>query len=107
MSSFDKARQTQLENIQAKTGRTLVEIQALIAQSGLAKHGEIRQMLIDRFGLGYSDANSMVHFALQSDGQSAAELAGLSAQDVLAEIYSGAKADLRLIHEAAAAQTVV
>jgi hypothetical protein len=100
MSSLDKARQTQLENIQAKTGQSLAQIQENIAQSGLTKHGEIRQMLMDRYALGYGDANSLVHYALQSDGQSAAESAGLTTEDVLAEIYSGSKAPLRPIHAA-------
>jgi len=100
MSSLDQARQTQLDNIQAKTGMTLAEIHELIVQSGLTKHAEIRQMLMERLGLGYGDANSLVHFALQTDGQSSAESAGLSTQDVLAEIYSGSKAALRPIHDA-------
>ena len=78
MSSLDQARQTQLKNIQEKTGQSLSEIRAQIAQSGLSKHGEIRQMLMERYGLGYGDANSLVHYALQTDGQSAAESTGLS-----------------------------
>jgi hypothetical protein len=52
MSTLDKARQTQLENIQSKTGKSLDELRSIIAQSGLTKHGELRQMLMDRFGLG-------------------------------------------------------
>lgn len=100
MSSLDKARETQLKNIQAKTGRTLSEIQALIAQSGLAKHGEIRQMLMDRLGLGYGDANGLVHYALATDGQSAAAASGQGIDDVLGGIYTGAKVPLRPIHEA-------
>jgi len=99
MDSLDKARETQLKNIQAKAGKTLAELQAVITQSGLQKHGEIRQMLMERFGLGYGDANTLVHVALASDGQSAAEAAGLSTQDVLDEIYTGAKAPLRPVHE--------
>jgi len=100
MSSLDKARETQLKNIQAKTGRTLSEIQALIAQSGLTKHSEIRQMLMERLGLGYGDANSLVHYVLATDGQSAAEASGQGIEDVLGGIYTGAKAPLRSIHEA-------
>lgn len=103
MSTLDQARETQLQNIQAKTGKTLDELRAVISESGLAKHGEIRQMLMDRFGLGHGDANSLVHFALQTDGQTAAEAAGLTADDVLAGIYTGSKAPLRPLHEAAMA----
>jgi len=40
MNIVDKAIQTQLANIQAKTGQTLDQLRALLQQSGLAKHGE-------------------------------------------------------------------
>ena len=99
MSSLDKARETQLMNIQAKTGKTLAEIRATIEKSGLKKHGEIRQMLIDQFGLGYGDANALVHFALMSDGQSAAQATGASIEDALAGIYTGSKENLKPIHD--------
>jgi hypothetical protein len=99
MSDLDKARQTQLDNIQKKTGKSLDEVRELIRTSGLSKHGEIRAMLMKELGLGYGDANSLVHFALASDAQSAAEARGLSAEDVLAEIYAGPKASLRPIHD--------
>jgi hypothetical protein len=99
MSSLDQARETQLKNIQAKTGKTLAQLRAHIQKSGLTKHGEIRAMLMRDFGLGYGDANSLVHFAQQSDGQSAAAAKGATAGDVLAEIYAGPKAALRPIHD--------
>ena len=57
-------------------------------------------MLMEHLGLGYGDANSLVHYALATDGQSAAEASGLGIDDVLGEIYTGAKAPLRPIHEA-------
>ena len=44
MSGIDKALATQLKNIQAKTGKTLNQLYAIIKKSGLAKHGEIRNM---------------------------------------------------------------
>ena len=99
MSSADQARETQLKNIQAKTGKSLDEVRSLIKKSGLTKHGEIRAMLIERLKLGYGDANSLVHYALRSDGQSAAQAGGLSIQDVLEGIYAGPKAAVRPIHE--------
>lgn len=99
MSTLDQARETQLKNIQTKTGKSLAEVTALIQSKGLTKHGEIREMLMRELGLGYGDANSLVHYALQSDGQSAAEAKEASPDDVLDEIYSGAKADLRPIHD--------
>jgi hypothetical protein len=99
MSSLEQAKATQIENIQKKTGKTLDELNALIQSSSLTKHGEIRSMLMDKLGLGYGDANSLVHFLLKSDAQRAAQEKGLSTADVLDEIYSGPKTNLRPIHE--------
>ena len=97
MSSLDKAMQTQLDNIQKKTGKSLYELTVIIQKSGLTKHGEIRDYLKRELGLGHGDANALVHAVLQSDGQRAAE--GKSNDQLLDEIYSGAKAHMRPIHE--------
>lgn len=99
MSSLDQAVASQLQNIQNKTGKSLAELSDLIRQSGLSKHSEIRTMLMAELGLGHGDANAVVHYALQSDGQRAAEAAGLSEAEVLDGIYAGGKAGLRPIHE--------
>jgi hypothetical protein len=100
MSSLDQARATQLRNIEAKTGKSLDQLRALIKGSGLAKHGELRSWAMQQFGLGYGDANTLVHLALASDGQSAAEAGGLGTDEVLAGIYADKKAALRPIHDA-------
>jgi len=97
MSSLDKAIQTQLENIQKKTGKSLDELSTLIQKSGLTKHGEIRDMLKAKLGLGYGDANTLVHAILKSNGTRAAE--GKGEEAILDEIYSGTKAGFRPIHE--------
>jgi Domain of unknown function (DUF5655)/Domain of unknown function (DUF4287) len=97
MSSLDKAMQTQLDNIQKKTGRSFDELSEIIHQSGLTKHAEIREYLKRELGLGHGDANALVHAVLQSDGQRAAE--GKSSDQVVDDIYSGAKAHMRPIHE--------
>lgn len=98
MSSLDNARQTQVDNIQKKTGKSMEELTAIVKKSGLTKHGEIRDYLKRELGLGHGDANALVHAVLQSDGQRAAE--GKSADAVLDNIYSGARASQRPIHEA-------
>ncbi len=100
MSSLDKARETQLVNIQKKTGKSFSELKTLIENCGFTKHGEIRQMLIDQFGLGFGDASMLVHFVQESDGQTAAQAKGSSVNDVVDEIYSGARSSLRPIHDA-------
>jgi len=97
MSSLDKAVQTQLDNIQKKTGRSLDELSAIVAKSGLTKHGDIRDYLKRQLSLGHGDANALVHAILQSDGQRAAD--GKPADQVLDEIYAGTKAHMRPIHE--------
>lgn len=97
MNPLDKAVQTQITNIQKKTGKSLAQLTAFVKKSGLTKHGEIRDMLKGKLGLGHGDANLVAHYALKSDGTSAAE--GKSMDTVLDEIYTGAKAGFRPIHE--------
>jgi hypothetical protein len=99
MSSIDQAYQTQLNNIEKKTGKSLDELTSLVKNSGLQKHGEIREMLKRDLGLGHGDANTLVHFALKTGGTFETQEKGLSTEDVLSEIYSGPKAGLRLIHD--------
>src|SRR5687768_16250750 len=94
---MDKALQTQLTNIEKRTGKTLAQLADLVSNSGLTKHGEIRDMLKRDLGMGHGDANTLVHHVLQSHGAAAAEGKGEDA--VLDEIYSGPKAALRPIHE--------
>jgi hypothetical protein len=97
MSTLDKAIQTQLDNIQKKTGMSLKELSSFVRKSGLSKHGEIRDMLKEKLGLGHGDANAVVHAVFESDGTRSAE--GKSEDTVLDEIYSGPKAAFRPIHE--------
>jgi hypothetical protein len=97
MNTVDKAAQTQLDNIQKKTGKSLAEMTAMISQNGLTGHAQIRDFLKETLGLGYGDANAMTHAILKSDGARAAE--GKPLQTVLDEIYTGAKAGFRPIHE--------
>ncbi|MDN3575618.1 DUF5655 domain-containing protein [Chitinimonas viridis] len=99
MSDTAKALATQLANIEQRSGKRLDELVALVRQSSLKKHGELRDMLQRELGLGYGDANTLVHHALQSDGGSAAAAQGLSGDEVLDGLYSGPKAALRPIHD--------
>ncbi len=98
MNAVDKATQTQLKNIQAKTGRTLDQLYGLIRNAGLEKHGQIVTMLKTELGLGHGDANTLTHFYFQTQGGSA-EAPKPSADDALGSIYSGKKAGLLPIHE--------
>ncbi len=99
MSSVDKALETQLANMQKRSGKSLDELYAIIKKSGLAKHGEIRDMLKRDLGMGHGDANTLVHFYLKSDGAQVTPTAAESPDAALDQIYSGNKAALRPIHE--------
>lgn len=96
---MDKAMATQLANIERRTGKTLAELTTLVKGCGFQKHGEMRDFLKRELGMGHGDANTLVHFALQSDGASAAAAAGHDMEGVLAAIYEGPKAALRPIHD--------
>jgi len=96
---INKAFQSQIANIQVKTNKSLDQISDLIRQSGLSKHGEIRDMLKSALGIGYGDANTLAKFYLDPPSSSP-----VSGDAVLDEIYSGPKADLRPIHEAVMAE---
>ena len=96
MSTVEKALATQLANIEKRTGKSLAELSKLIEASGLQKHGEIRDMLKTKLGMGHGDANTLVHHVRQG----AAPPPPSSPNAVLDEIYSGPKAELRPIHDA-------
>jgi len=100
------ATTTQLRNIQAKTGKSIAELHAAVAESGATKHGEKRSWLMEQFKLGYGDANTVVHFIDKpmpdlAGGTAAAAAATAPARDgdPLDAIYVGAKAGLRPLHE--------
>lgn len=97
MSTVDKALETQLRNIQNKTGKSLDELTAFVKISGLTKHGQIRDMLKRELGLGYGDANTLTHHARKASESSAAPAA--STDDAADTLYAGPKASLRPIHD--------
>jgi hypothetical protein len=96
MSVVDRAKETQLQNIQKKTGKTLDELCATVRASGLAKHGEICAMLKADLALGHGDANAIALYARNVDSSAAAPA---SREDMLDAIYAGPKAALRPIHD--------
>lgn len=107
MADPHAATLTQLRNIQTRTGKSIAELHAAVAASGLAKHGEKRSWLMEQFKLGYGDANTvalLIGKPLPDLGGAAAPAAVAAALapegDPLDTIYSGAKAGLRPLHEA-------
>ena len=97
MSSVDKALETQIKNIQTRTGKSLDDLYAIIRKSGLSKHGEIRDMLKNDLGMGHGDANTLVHTYLKAAVGPTVE--PTSSDEVLDQIYAGPKAALRPIHD--------
>ena len=92
MDAVEKATATQLANIEKKTGKTIAELAALARGSGLTKHGELRDWAKQQFGLGFGDANALVHAAMKA-------AASVAEADPLDAIYTGPKAGMRAIHE--------
>src|SRR5262245_34469236 len=95
---------TQLKNIQGKTGKSIAELHAAVAASGVVKHGEKRAWLMEHFKLGHGDANTVVHFIDKPlpdlGGATAPAVAPGQEGDPLDAIYAGTKAGLRPLHEA-------
>ena len=65
MNSVDQAIASQLANIEKRSGKSLAELAAIVAASGLDKHGEIRDLLMRELGLGHGDANSLTHHVMR------------------------------------------
>jgi hypothetical protein len=99
MSAVDKAIQTQLTNIQTRTGKSLDELRAVLQQSGLTKHSEIRAMFQRDLGLGYGDANMLAQALRKTDAEGSNAAQAETPDDVVNALYTGAKADLRPIHD--------
>ncbi len=98
MSVMQKAVETQLKNIQSKTGQSLEELGKIAQASGLTKHGQLRDFFKKELGLGHGDANTLTHTLLNTDTERAAT--GATTDEVLDGIYTGSKAELRPIHDA-------
>ncbi|MDP2004063.1 MAG: DUF5655 domain-containing protein [Rubrivivax sp.] len=93
---------TQLRNIQQRAGQTIAELHAAIAASGLVKVGERRAWAMEQFKLGYGDANTLA----LTMGKPLPDLADAASAppppaegEVLEDLYTGAKAHLRPLHE--------
>jgi hypothetical protein len=99
MSAVDKAVQTQLTHIQSKTGKSLDELRALLQQSGLAKHSDIRAMFQRDLGIGYGDANMLAQVLRNTDPEQAAAAQVATPDDAVNALYTGAKAGLHPIHD--------
>ncbi|MFL5340802.1 MAG: DUF5655 domain-containing protein [Gemmataceae bacterium] len=97
-----RAKANQLANIETRSGKSLAELVALVASSGLAKHGEVIAMLKAKLGLGHGDANAI---ALHAKSAGAAPAAADASPDAAIDaLYAGPKSGLRPIHDALVAK---
>jgi predicted transport protein len=94
LSTLDQAAETQISNIETKTGKSRAQLSRTILDLDLAKHGEMVSWVKANWGLGHGDANTIVHVARRSaDGETASD------GDPLDAIYVGPKSHQRPIHE--------
>ena len=100
MNRVDQARETQLKHIEARTGRTRDALTAHVQQQGVTKLSAVRDLLRHDFGLGYGDANTLAHYVATAASHQTAPVPTATPDDVVNALYSGAKADLRPVHDA-------
>lgn len=94
MADIQKALATQIKNIEARTGKTLEQLIALVQGCGLDKHSSIVSMLKSSLGVGHGDANTIAHLA-KKEALAADDLP----VDPLDALYIGPKSALRPIHD--------
>lgn len=97
MSSVDQASETQLANIENKTGKDRQSLFAAVLGQGLSKHGEMVAWAKTQLGLGHGDANALVLHAKRSAEPASSAAASADPLDAL---YTGARAGQRPIHDA-------
>lgn len=97
MADVDKALQTQLSNIEERTGKKLAQLFELLQKAGLDKHGAMVAHLKNELGMGHGDANTVVHMYRKQGDESSSASPGA---DPLDAIYTGKKAELRPLHDA-------
>jgi len=95
----DQARASYISGMEAKAGRPVAELLAVVGSWGPGKHGEHLQRAKEAFGLGHGHANLLIHMARER-AVAATGAAAPADADPLDEIYAGSKAPLRPLHEA-------
>ena len=99
MADPAQALATQLANIEKRTGKSLLQLADIVRKSGLARYGELRDMLKRDLGMGHGDANTLVHHVLNAAGSADAIDQAPPLDRSVAAYYAGPKASLRPIHD--------
>ncbi len=81
--------QAYLDNIQAKTGKSVNDFRALADEKGLVKHAAIMEWLKTEFGLGHGHATAMTHQILQRAEDTS------STEENIAKLFAGNKSKWR------------
>ncbi len=64
--ALKQAELNQIKNLEEKTGKKLNEWIEIVRKSNLEKHGEMVNMLKEKYEMGHGYANLVVHYAKQS-----------------------------------------
>ena len=97
--SPEEMAQSMIDNLPAKTGKSLEEWRTIVAKTELQKHGTIVKMLKSDHGMTHGFANLVAHDTLRS----AAYMSDSSDDELLDAQYAGAKSDLRPLYDALSA----
>jgi uncharacterized protein DUF4287/uncharacterized protein DUF5655 len=92
MATVEEGLQSQIRNIEATYGRSMDEWTALIAASGLTRHGQIVSWLKSKYGLPHGAANRVALVAL-------AAFQPPPAEDPVASLYADRSPAVRAIHD--------
>ena len=99
MATVEEGLQALIRNIEAQYGKSIDEWMALVKASGKTKHSEIISMLKTDYGMTHGSANRIALIARGADAASIAKDAASRNSDPVTELYSGAKAGLKPLHD--------
>jgi len=88
-AEMEKARQTMINNIPEKTGKSLEEWKKILSEKGFSKHGEAMKFLKGEHGVSHGFANTIILLAKEDTSESV---------DLVTEQYKG-KEHLKPIYE--------
>jgi uncharacterized protein DUF4287/uncharacterized protein DUF5655 len=90
-----RAYQSYLDNIKAKTGKTPADFRVIAAKKGLAQatYGDLMTWLKADYGLGHGHANLIAHLIQKADEPA------MSADDKIAEHFAGKKSVWRKTYD--------
>jgi hypothetical protein len=72
MSHMPPGIRTYIDNAAKASGKTEAHLLAVLSESGLKKHGELRAHAMEALGLGHGHANALAAYYLKPDWQTSA-----------------------------------